>query len=121
MDREAGARWEPQEVLVQAPLTAMERGEALVLSMMKEQSEAASTSGSSRGSWGWGAIPEGAGAETRPELMVAPAGRTRQEGAAAGARRRRLGGAPLGAFAHRRRSGARSGPRQRWGGAASWG
>jgi hypothetical protein len=61
-----GAKWEPREGLVQAPLMVIERSEAQVSSMMMEQSGAASTLGSSRGSWGWDAIPEGAAAEVLP-------------------------------------------------------
>jgi hypothetical protein len=48
----------PQEVLVEVPSVVVEQGEAQVSSMLMEWDEAASTSGSSHGNLGWGAIPE---------------------------------------------------------------
>jgi hypothetical protein len=58
-NHEAGAKWEPQEGLVQAPSMGKERSEAQVSATMMSHSRASNTSGSSRGSWGWGAIVEG--------------------------------------------------------------
>jgi hypothetical protein len=66
MGHEAGARWAPQEELVQVPSVVVERDEAQVSSMAMERGEAASTSGSSRGSLDWDAILEVAAATGLP-------------------------------------------------------
>jgi hypothetical protein len=58
MGHEAGAKWVPQEELVQVPSVVVERGEAQVSSMSIERGEAASTSGSSRGNLDWDASME---------------------------------------------------------------
>jgi hypothetical protein len=44
MGHEAGAKWVPQEELVQVPSVVVERGEAQVSSMSMERGEAADTS-----------------------------------------------------------------------------
>jgi hypothetical protein len=56
MGQEVGAKWAPQEELVQVPSVVVEQGEAQVASMSMEWGGAASTSGSSRGSLDWDAV-----------------------------------------------------------------
>jgi hypothetical protein len=109
MGHEAGAKWVPQEELVQVPSVVVERGEARVSSMSMERGEAASTSGSSRCSLDWDAILE----------VAAAMGLPRQEQMAAGARQRKHVGAPPCVFVHHPRTGAESGLRQKRDGAAS--
>jgi hypothetical protein len=87
MVHEAGAKWAPQEELVQVPSVVVERGAAQVSSMSMEQGEAASTSGSSRDSLDWDAILEVAAVTGLPWQEKAPKGLPRQEQVAAGARR----------------------------------
>jgi hypothetical protein len=87
MGHEAGAKWAPQEELVQVSSVVVEQGEAQVPSMSMERGEAASTSGSSCGSLDWNAILEVAAATGLPRQEKAPNGLPRQEQMAAGSRR----------------------------------
>jgi hypothetical protein len=87
MDHEAGAKWAPQEELVQVPSVVVEPGAAQVSSMSMEQGEVASTSGSSHGSSDWDAILEVAVATGLPRQEKGPKGLPRPEQVAAGARR----------------------------------
>jgi hypothetical protein len=121
MGHEAGAKWAPQEELVQVPSVVLEQGEAQVASMSMERGEAASTSGSSRGSLDWDAILEVAAAMGLPRQEKAPKGLPRQEQMVAGARRRKHVGAPPCVFVRYRRTRAESGLRQKRDGAASLG
>jgi hypothetical protein len=89
MGHEAGAKWAPQEELVQVLSVVVERDAAQVSSMLMEQGEAASTLGSSHGSSDWDAILEVAAATGLPRQEKAPKGLSRQEQVAAGARRRK--------------------------------
>jgi hypothetical protein len=121
MGHEAGAKWAPQEELVQVPSVVVERGAAQVSSMSMEQGEAASTSGFSRGSLDWDTILEVAAATELRRQEKAPKGLPRQEQVAVGARRRKHVGAPPCAFVRHRRTGAESELRQKRDRAASWG
>jgi hypothetical protein len=121
MGHEAGAKWAPQEELVQVPSVVVEQGEAQVASMSMERGEAASTSGSSRGSLDWDAILEVAVATGLPRQEKAPKGLPRQEQVAAEARRRKHVGVPPCAFVCHWRTGAESGLWQKRDRAASSG
>jgi hypothetical protein len=121
MGHEAGAKWAPQEELVQVPSVVVEQGEAQVSSMSMERGEAATTSGSSCGSLDCDANLEVAVAMGLPRQEKAPKGLPWQEQMAAGARRRKHVGVPPWEFVRHRCTGGESGLQQKMDGAASLG